>query len=92
MGAGGGQRLDHPRGKPGLRKGLAAAQRQRDRPAREIGKTMRHENLARHDFERPQKIEVLDAARPKIHEKGGLVLRLPRFFLRFKPQFFKGHR
>ena len=86
------QRLDHPGGEPGFRKGLAATQRQRDCPARQIGKTVRHENLARDNFERAQKVEVLDAARTQIHEERRLVLRLDRLLLQSGRRLFEGHR
>src|ERR1700730_10523878 len=86
------QRLDHLGGEPGFRKGLAATQRQRDCTARQIGKTMRHEYLARHVFQRPQKSEILDAPRTEIHEKRRLVLRLDRLFLQSGRRLFEGHR
>ena len=86
------QRLDHPGGEPGFRKGLAATQRQRDCPARQIGKTVRHENLARDNFERAQKVDVLDSTRAQIHEKRRLVLRLDRLLFRFGRRLFEGHR
>jgi hypothetical protein len=59
----------------------------RDCPARQIGKTMRHENLARHGFKRPQK-----AARAEIHEERRLVLRLDRLLLQSGRRLFEGHR
>ncbi len=86
------QRFDHPGGEPGLRKGLATPQGQRDCAARQIGKTVRHENLARHDFERTQKIEILDAARAEVHQKRRLVLRLDRLFLGSERRLVEKHR
>ena len=68
------KRFDHARRQPRFRKCLAAAQRQRDRAAREIGKTVRHKDFARHGFDRAQKIKILDAARPQHHQKRGQVL------------------
>jgi hypothetical protein len=86
------QRLGHPSGEPGFRKGLAATQRQRDCPARQIGKTVRHENLARDNFERAQKVDVLDSPRAEVHEERRLVLRLDRLLLQSGQRLFEGHR
>ena len=69
------QRLDHARGEKGLGQRLAAAQRQRQMPARQILVAMGHENLARHGFERAQHVDVLNAARAHGEEESRLGLR-----------------
>ena len=59
----------------GRRRGLAAADRQGDVPAGDVGEALRHEERARHALERAQKVQIVDPPRPHREGELGALLR-----------------
>ena len=72
------ERGDHRRDDRGRRRGLAAADRQRDVAPGDVGEALRHEQRARHALQRAQKLDVLDALGAHRQGELGALFRLRR--------------